>query len=361
MWIDDRLSKALNIEHPILQAPMAGASNPALVSAVSNCGGLGGLGASGMSPEVLREQVRDIKRLTQHPFNVNLFNRDTEVYDHSIEVTEKLKQQLQSYHSEFGLGDVPEPIALFGPAEEQLEVLLSEQVPVISLHFGMAQETVQRIQLAGSKVICSATTVAEARALEAMGVDVIVAQGGEAGGHRGTDHKEHRNTQHNSLVGTLALVPAVIDAVSVPVVAAGGIMDARGLVAAAALGAAGVQLGTVFLGCPEAGITEAWLDRLDAAEGDDTTVTEVISGKAARGIRNRYIDEIEALDTALLPYPAQYSLSRDLRRSAVEKGDSDFQALWAGQGVGLFRRLSVAELFAELLTESSRIARRMGA
>jgi nitronate monooxygenase len=361
MWIDNRLSEVLNIEHPILQAPMAGASNPALVSAVCHCGGLGGLGAAGMGPDSLRDQVRAIKELTKQPFNVNLFNRDTEVYDHSIKVTDKLSQQLQSYHSEFGLGDVPAPIALFGPAEDQLEVLLNEQVPVISLHFGMAEETVQRIHAAGSKVICSATTVAEARTLEAMGVDVIVAQGGEAGGHRGTDHNEHQNSQHNSLVGTLALVPAVVDAVSIPVVAAGGIMDARGMVAAAALGAAGVQLGTVFLGCPEAGITDAWLARLDAAEGDDTGVTEVISGKAARGIRNRYINELEALDTTLLPYPAQYSLSRDLRRAAVEKGESDFQALWAGQGVGLFRRQSVAELFEALLTESSAIARSMGA
>ncbi len=356
MWQDTRLTSLLGIEHPILQAPMAGASNPELVGAVSNAGCLGGLGAAAMAADQLRQQLRSIKSLSDKPFNVNLFNRDTETFDRGVRASEVLQSQLQTYHREYGLGDVPEPKGLFGPAEDQLDVLLAEKVPVVSLHFGMALDTVEKIHAAGAKVICSATTVAEARRLESLGVDVIVAQGGEAGGHRGSDHQQ----QHSNLVGTLALVPAVVDAVSVPVVAAGGIMDARGMVAAAALGAAGVQLGTVFLGCPEAGISESWLDRLEQAEGDETGVTEVISGKAARGIRNRFIDELESLDTPMLPYPAQYSLSRDLRSAAVQRGDPQFQALWAGQGVGLFRRHNVTELIAELLRESAQLAARMG-
>jgi nitronate monooxygenase len=356
MWQDSRLCAQLGIEHPILQAPMAGASTPALVAAVSNCGGLGGLGAAGMSPDVLRRQVQAIKDGTDRPFNVNLFNADTEQFDHAVKPSSALTSQLEKYHREYGLGEVPAVKGLFGPAQSQLEVLLEEGVAVISLHFGTSAETVQRIHETKAQIVCSATTATEARQLEDIGVDVIVAQGGESGGHRGSDHQN----PHDKLVGTMALVPAIVDALSVPVVAAGGIMDARGMVAAAALGAAGVQLGTVFLGCPEAGINDTWLAQLEAAEGDDTGVTEVISGKPARGIRNRYVEELEALNTEVMPYPAQYSLSRDLRSESVRRSEPDFQALWAGQGVGLFRRSTVTALMEELVSDSAELAGNLG-
>ncbi len=203
--------------------------------------------------------------------------------------------------------------------------------------------------------MCSATTVTEARQLEDIGIDAVIAQGAEAGGHRGTFAMDYRQ----ALIGTLALVPQVVDAVSVPVIAAGGIMDARGLVACLALGASAAQLGTAFLGCPETPIGDAWRDTLHTAEAEATTVTEAMSGKPARGIRNRYIDEVEALDEPLLPYPAQYSISRELRKAAAERGSSEFIAMWAGQGVGLVRKRPAADLVDDLVVESQRLLGRL--
>jgi nitronate monooxygenase len=197
--------------------------------------------------------------------------------------------------------------------------------------------------------------VAEGKELEDIGVDAVIAQGSEAGGHRGTFTVDDRQ----ALIGTMALVPQIVDAVSIPVIAAGGIMDARGVVASLALGASAVQMGTAFLGCPEAPIGDAWRDALHTAAAEATTVTEAMSGKAARGIRNRYIDEVEALDEPLLPYPAQYSVSRDLRKAAAERGEAAFIAMWAGQGVGLIRRRAAADLVNDLVVESQRLLGRL--
>ncbi|MCK5361868.1 MAG: DUF561 domain-containing protein, partial [Gammaproteobacteria bacterium] len=202
----------------------------------------------------------------------------------------------------------------------------------------------------------SATTVAEAKALEDIGIDAVIAQGSEAGGHRGTFTVDYRQ----ALIGTMALVPQIVDAVSIPVIAAGGIMDARGVVASLALGASAAQLGTAFLGCPETPIGDAWRNALQTAQAEATTVTEAMSGKPARGIRNRYIDEVEALDESLLPYPAQYSISRELRKAAAERSDADLIAMWAGQGVGLIRQRSAADLVNDLVVESQKLLSRLG-
>ena len=231
---------------------------------------------------------------------------------------------------------------------------MEKGVPIISFHFGADVHLVARAHDAGAKVLSSATTVAEAKTLEDMGIDAVIAQGSEAGGHRGPFSVDYRQ----ALIGTMALVPQVVDAVSIPVIAAGGIMDARGVVASLALGASAVQLGTAFLGCPEAPISNAWRDLLQA--GEATTVTEAMSGKAARGIRNRYIEEVEALDEPLLSYPAHYSLSRDLRKAASQRGDADIIAMWAGQGGGLLRRRSAADLVNDLVVESQRLLGRLG-
>jgi nitronate monooxygenase len=245
---------------------------------------------------------------------------------------------------------------MFGPAEEQLEVLLEQGVAVISFHFGTDAVTVDKAHQAGAKVLCSATTVAEAKMLEQAGVDAIIAQGAEDGGLRGTFTVDYRQ----ALIGTLARGPQVGDAVSVPVIAAGGIMDARGLVACLALGACAVQLGTAFLGCPETSVSQAWRDSLQQAAAENTTVTEVFSGKPARGLRNRYIEEIEALNEPLLPYPAQYSVSRELRKAAGERGDKRFIPMWAGQGVGLLREQPAATLVNRLVSESQQLLARLG-
>jgi nitronate monooxygenase len=334
MWHDRRVLDLLDIEHPIIQAPMASASNPELVGAVSEAGGLGSFGAAGTPPDRLRATVQAIRQRTDRAFNINLFSAHTEEFDRGARPGPGLAGRLEAYHSELGLGPVPDPAPMFGPAEDQFDVLIEEGVPVISFHFGADARMVARAHESGAKVLCSATTVAEAKELEDIGVDAVIAQGSEAGGHRGTFTVDYRQ----ALIGTMALVPQIVDAVSIPVIAAGGIMDARGVVASLALGASAVQLGTAFLGCPETPIGDAWRDVLHAAEAEATTVTEAMSGKPARGIRNRYIDEVEAFD---------------------ERGDAAFMAMWAGQGVGLIRQRAAADLVNDLVVESQRLLGRL--
>ena len=355
MWNDRKVLDLLGIEHPIIQAPMAGATNAQVVAAVSNAGGLGSLGAAGVAPAKLRETVTAIRGGTERGFNVNLFAADTEEFDRDARPGPRLAAKLAEYHDEFDLGHVPVPGPMFGPFDEQLEVLTEEKVPVISFHFGTDATAVEKAHSAGAKVLCSATTVAEATALEEAGVDVVIAQGSEAGGHRGTFTIDYEK----ALVGTMALVPQVVDAVKVPVIAAGGIMDARGIVACLALGASAVQMGTAFLGCPEMSVLAAWRESLLRARAEDTTVTKALSGRPARGIRNRYIEEVEALDETLLPYPAQYSVSRDLRKSGAERDDPDFMSMWAGQGVQLIRSMPVADLMQDLVNESQALIGRL--
>jgi len=334
---------------------MASAGDAELVAAVSEAGGLGSFGGAGTLPDRLRSTVQAIRQRTNRPFNINVFSTRAEHFDASQRPGPMVAERLEAYHSELGIGAVPDPKALFGPVEEQIDVLIEEGVPIISFHFGVDPHLVEKAHGAGAKVLCSATTVAEAKDLQALGVDAVIAQGAEAGGHRGTYTVDYRQ----ALIGTMALVPQIVDAVSVPVIAAGGIMDARGLVASLSLGASAVQMGTAFLGCPEAPIPDAWRQSLREASADSTTVTEAMSGKPARGIRNRYIDEVEALDEALLPYPAHYSMSRTLRRAAAAEGKGEFLALWSGQGVGLIREQPAAELVADLVTESRELMDRL--
>ena len=354
MWPDKRILELLDIEHPIIQAPMSGSTSPELAAAVSSGGGLGSFGAAGTAPERLGAVVGEIRGRTDRPFNVNLFSAQSERFDRSVRPGPRLMRRLAEYHAEMGLGEVPEPVGMFGPSSEQLEVLLERRVPVISFHFGVEAGVVEKARESGARVLCSATTVAEARQLEAAGVDAIIAQGSEAGGHRGTFDGDYRQ----AMIGTLALVPQIVDAVEVPVIAAGGIMDARGLVACLVLGASAVQMGTAFLGCPEAPVAGAWREALLRAEADDTVVTKAMSGRPARGIPNRYIREVEGLGEGLLPYSAQYSLSRELRKAAAEQDNPEFMAMWSGQGVGLFRQRPAAELVAELAAQSRQLMER---
>lgn len=348
------LTHLLKIAHPIIQAPMAGASTPELVAAVSNAGGLGSYGGAATPPAQLRQIVRRIRELTDRPFAVNLFAPAVEGCEFTSKQQALMSELLTKWHSELNAGPVPEPISILGPFAEQFAVLLEERIPVFSFHFGPPApvDAIREMHRIGSRVLATATNVREARILFEAGVDVIIAQGFEAGGHRGT----FATPYEQGTIGTVSLIPQVVDAVSVPVVAAGGIMDARGIVAALALGASGVQMGTAFLACPENNIPEVYRQAVLNGQDEDTVMTEVFSGRPARAIRNRFIREMEHYRDKLLPFPAQMSIGRSLRQASTEQSNPDFISMWAGQGIALAEALPADELIEKLVQECQEIA-----
>ncbi len=251
MWPRTDLIELLGISHPVIQAPMSGFTPPALAAAVCNAGGLGSIGCVGLPPATARDQVLALRQATNRPYNLNFFVHARLQLD--PDVAARMRARLATYFDQFGLGPVPEPNEPFPPFDEERLALVLELRPrVVSFHFGLPEASaVRRLKEAGCIILSSATTVAEARSLEANGADVIIAQGYEAGGHRGS----FSGSPGAGMLGTIALVPQIVDAVRVPVIAAGGITDGRGLAAAFALGASGAQLGTAFLGCPEATVS----------------------------------------------------------------------------------------------------------
>jgi nitronate monooxygenase len=342
----NRLTELLGIEHPIVQAPMASVSTPQLVAAVSNAGGLGSLGAAMLSPTALREAIGAVRSLTDRPFAVNLFAWP-EVGEVEPGVVAGVGDLLRPYRERHGLGDAdlrtPDVRRLL---EDQLAVLSEERPPVFSFTFGIPDFAALRD--AGAVIVGTATTVAEARALERAGVDAIVAQGSEAGGHRGTFLASFQA----AMVGTMALVPQVVDAVSVPVLAAGGIMDGRGIAAALTLGAEGAQLGTAFIACEESGVAPAHKAAVAGIADDGTVVTDRFSGRPARLARTEVVEALERAGRPVPPFPVQSALTRDLHAAAVEHDDRDAMFLLAGQGAPLVRALPAGELLRALVAET---------
>jgi nitronate monooxygenase len=354
MFPSTRVSQLLGTRYPIVQAPMAGGfTTPELVAAVSNAGGLGSIAGSMLAPDGFRAAIRRVRELTDQPFGVNLF-APLPRPEADPAAVEAMHAVLAPLRAELGL---PEPEATSGqPAgglDDQLAVVVEERVPVFSFTFG--SPPFAAVKETGSLIVGTATTVAEAVELERLGVDAVVAQGSEAGGHRGTFLAPFES----ALVGGIALVPQIVDRVSVPVLLAGGIMDGRGIAAALALGAEGVQLGTAFLGCPESGASEANRDALAAAADDATTVTAANTGRPARAIRTPFVDAVERSGLEPLPYPLQAVLAMDIRIAAQEAGRADLMLLLAGQGAGLLRRLPVAELVETLALETEQTLSRL--
>jgi nitronate monooxygenase len=346
-----RLTRLLGIDHPIVQAPMGGANAtpPALVAAVCEAGALGFIGAAYMTPEEIATACRDVRALTQRPFGINLF---APVVTPPLADTGAALRALAPFHAELGLPAPTPPGFLTFGFDNQLAAALDGGARVFSFTFGMLPaRAADAIKSRGMFLIGTATTVDEAVALERGGVDAVVAQGSEAGAHRGSFAAPFEA----AMIGTMALVPQVVDAVRVPVLASGGIMDGRGMVAALALGAEAVQLGTAFLACEECGVAPAWKEAVLHARAEDTRVTRAFSGRPSRGIVNRVMTAVEEAPGAILPYPHQNALTRPLRTAASAAGRAEFLSLWVGQGAPLARREPAAALVERLVMETARV------
>ncbi|WP_059106164.1 NAD(P)H-dependent flavin oxidoreductase [Shouchella shacheensis] len=341
----NRIAEEIGIELPWFQAGMAGGvTTVELVTSVSEAGGLGQLGAGYMNVESLREAIDAIKKQTSKPFGVNLFVPEA----CSWKKEEETKASLALQPARLALGlEAEEGIHVTDAYDELLAVVLEKKVPVVSFTFGKpSADTVEVLQENGSYVIGTATTVEEAILNEAVNVDAVVAQGSEAGGHRGTFASDFQQ----ALIGTMSLVPQVVDAVRVPVIAAGGIMDGRAIVAAEALGAEGVQLGTQFLMCKESGANLLHKLAISQAPETATVLTAKFSGKPARGLANRFTEEFQEVPT--LPYPAQNELTKPIRAQAAKQQDASYMSLWAGQSPRLAKEQSVTQLMSALKSES---------
>lgn len=344
-----RLAERWGLRLPIVQGPMTGSDTPALAAAVSQAGGLGMLGCGMRSPAAMAEAAAEVRRRTDRPFGMNLFVQETPAPDDAT--VRAAMDRIAPLYAEFGL-EQSVPARWCEDFEAQFEALLQIRPAVASFTFGiLTPAQVERLHAAGCQVAGTATTVAEALAWQAVGADAVCASGLEAGGHRGTFLADFESSQ----VGTLALVPQCVDALHIPVFAAGGIMDGRGIAAALALGAQAVQMGTAFIVCPESGIGPAYRAALAAAGDTDTRITRVFSGRPARGIVNATMDRLAPHESGVPAYPVQNALMGPLRRAAAERGRADAIALWAGQGVAAARPMPAGEL-VELLAQEWREA-----
>ncbi len=348
MLSNKRFLDLVGVEIPIIQAPMVGPRGH-LTASVSAAGGLGSLACPALTPDQVLAEVAAIRQRTDKPFNLNFFCHVPEAPDAARESA--WKQRLGSYYREFGL-DPSAPISMANrePFGDAMCAVVEKLRPrVVSFHFGLPDERLlKRVRNAGCLVFSSATTVAEARWLDERGVDAVIAQGAEAGGHRGMFLVRSVASQ----VGTFALVPQVADAVRVPVIAAGAVADARGLVAAFALGASAVQIGTAYLLCPEAGISTPYLAALRAARDEDTAMTNVFTGKPARGLMNRAMRELGPMNQEVPVFPTAAVALQPLRTAAEAHGSGDFSPLWSGQAARLAREVGAADLTRQLWSEA---------
>lgn len=354
-WNRNRLTATLGIDYPLIQGPLGGLSSQRLTAEVSNFGGLGSFGAHSLAPPAIQGVIDQIRALTTRPFAMNLWvsMEDEGARTSGEEAFNRSLAPLAPLLTALG---TPRPTwAPYQPVrfEDQMAVLLDAKVPVVSFIFGIPPaEILKECRTRGIVTIGTATTPDEAVALQAAGVDAIAASGFESGGHRGA----FLRPAEDSLMGTLALVPQVVDRVDLPVLAAGGIADARGVVAALALGAEGVQMGTAFLACEESGTSALHRAALRGKEAGHTGLTRGFSGRLARGIRNRLMEELNREGTAILPYPLQRALIRNLSTAAEAAGRADLLPLWAGQSAPLTSCTEAVALLRTLVEGVSGIA-----
>jgi nitronate monooxygenase len=343
----NELLSRLGIKHPIIQGPMGGGpSTPELVAAVSNAGGLGSLGAAYLTPDKISETIRRIKELTSKPFNVNLFAGAHEPRGH-VDPAPMLAL-LAEIHEALELPPPVQPQLPPDPFAAQLEAVLDSAPPIFSFTFGIPNaDAMARLRGRGIATLGTATTVAEGRLLADAGADAIIAQGAEAGAHRGT----FAGPFEDSMVPTLHLVRGIHAVVETPVIASGGIMDGREIRQAMNVGASAASLGTAFLTSPESGAPEAHKRAILDARKDTTVITRAFSGRPARGLPNAFITKLAGKENMILPYPLQNMLTRAMRTAAASQGESGFLSLWAGMGVARARAMPAAALVARLLNE----------
>ncbi len=339
------LQELVGIELPIIQAPMAGVQGSALTIAVSNAGALGSLPCAMFTPDAMHDELMLIRAGTNKPFNVNFFCHPQPMPSEEREAA--WRATLSPYFQEFGIdpSTVPPGAGRIPFSAAAADVLAEFKPAVVSFHFGLpSADLLERVRGWGAKVLSSATTVDEALWLRAHGVDAIIAQGLEAGGHRGMFLTEDLNTQ----IGTFALVPQILKAVNLPVIAAGGIADANGVAAALALGAAGVQVGTAYMLCPEAKTSALHRAALQSDAARVTALTNLFTGRPARGIVNRLMRELGAMNSTAPAFPLATAAVAPIRAAAEGRGDGGFSPLWAGQNVSGCREIPAAVLTKQL-------------
>jgi len=352
-----KLQALIELELPIIQAPMAGVQGSKLAIAVTNSGGLGSLPCAILTADAIREELKAIESQTNKPYNVNFFCHKPPAINEFREA--KWREALAPFYKEFGIAvDDISAGASRAPFNHDLADILEGFKPaVVSFHFGLPEKAlVDRVKALGAKVLSSATTVKEAQWLEANGADIIVAQGVEAGGHRGiflsedSESTNHRAPKYGiaTQIGTFALLPQVVNAVNVPVVAAGGIADMDGIAAAMKLGASGVQLGTSYLLCDEAKTSAVHREALKSNQTAETALTNVFSGRPARSMMNRFVRELGPMSDLVPDFPMASTATAPLRAKAEAMGSGDFSQLWCGQNASGCKEISAAELTQRL-------------
>jgi nitronate monooxygenase len=355
-WNENRLTAKLGIDYPIIQGSLGGLSSQKLTAAVSNFGGLGSFGALNLSAEAIKDVIVEIRSLTSKPFAMNLWvsqedegtrRSDERAFDRSLA---RITRHLTELGAPLPTYKPYSPVTRF---DNQARALIDAKVPVFSFIFGIPpKEILEECRMKGIVTIGTATTPEEGAALQEAGVDAVVASGFEAGGHRGS----FLRPAEDSLIGTLSLVPQVVDIVHVPVIAAGGIGDARGVVAALALGAEAVQMGTVFLACEESGASRLHRETFRRRRAKHTALTKGFTGRLARGIRNQLMEDLNRAETEILPYPLQRELVRNLTIAAEAAGRADLVPMWAGQSANLSTCIDVSAFLTSLVEQVSEIA-----
>jgi nitronate monooxygenase len=361
-WTDTSVTRNLGISYPIIQGPFGrGGSTALLAASVSNLGGLGSFGANELAPEDILKTAVEIRKLTNKPFGMNLwvstFDPGGDMIDQAT--YDRVVDLLAPYYRELGVNPPPRPKGTARNFNDQVASLIEASPAVFSFVFGIPSPEIMRTcRGKGIITVGGAATVDEAVALEEAGVDMVVASGFEAGGHRTSFLKPY---DASTLMGTFALVPQIADRVKMPVIAAGGIADGRGIAAALTLGADAVQIGTAFFACEESGATKCHRDLLFRAETRHTGLSRTFTGRYARGIYNRFAEEMKTHESQLAQYPAQVSIVAPLRAAALAQGRTDLVALWAGQSAPLVRHRKVDDLFTSLVNETENVFRSQSA